>query len=266
MNVVADIGIAGIGAWAPGLPGWQAARDDLARGAALPESPGPRPPASALPAGERRRVPDSVLLAVEAAQQACAMSGHDASRLPHVFASAYGDLAINDYLCATLAHTPNALSPTRFHNSVHNAPAGYWSIASGCHENSIALSAGEYSFGAGLLEAAVLANERRGAVLLCAYDVSASGPLRDVIACRMPFAAALLLVPLDAPRVARLRIASDTARDAGLAPSGAVLHPCPGDNPAARSLPMLRALACGADARLAVQAGPDLALELEILF
>src|SRR5207249_3493148 len=106
--------------------------------------------------------------------------------LPHVFASAYGDLAVNDYLCATLARAPLEVSPTRFHNSVHNAPAGYWAIATGCTRASTAISAGDASFGAGLLEAALLACSESGPTLLAACDVAAVGPLRDVIACRSP--------------------------------------------------------------------------------
>ncbi|MBK8284644.1 MAG: beta-ketoacyl synthase chain length factor [Ahniella sp.] len=73
---------------------------------------------------ERRRAPDTVAVALYLAEAA----SMDASRAPtdmaSVFASAYGDLAINDYMCETLATTPRMISPTKFHNSVHNAAAG----------------------------------------------------------------------------------------------------------------------------------------------
>ena len=59
-----------------------------------------------------------------------------------MFASTYGDLAITDYMCSTLAKAPMTLSPTRFHNSVHNAAAGYWSIATACRQPYCALGAG----------------------------------------------------------------------------------------------------------------------------
>ena len=68
----------------------------------------------------------------------CALPGRDPATLPSVFTSAHGDLAVNDYMCATLATQPTAISPTRFHNSVHNAAAGYWTIATGCHAASSA--------------------------------------------------------------------------------------------------------------------------------
>jgi hypothetical protein len=90
-----------------------------------------RPQAMLLPPNERRRAPDTVALALQVAQTACANARRDPALLPTVFASTYGDMAITDYMCGTLAKTPTMLSPTRFHNSVHNAAAGYWSIATG---------------------------------------------------------------------------------------------------------------------------------------
>ncbi len=82
-------------------------RDDVAADAHV------RPATSLLAPNERRRAPESVLLALDVAQQACAMAQRDPRALPNVFASAYGDLAINDYLCATLARAPLELSPTK---------------------------------------------------------------------------------------------------------------------------------------------------------
>ena len=161
---------------------------------AMREAPA-RPTAAALAAGERRRAPESVLIAVEAATQACTMAGREPCEIPHVFTSAYGDLAINDYLCATLARVPGDVSPTKFHNSVHNAPAGYWAIASGCMRASTAVSAGAASFGAGLLDAAVRACGEVEPVLFVAYDLAACGPLRDTIASRSTFASAFVLAP-----------------------------------------------------------------------
>jgi hypothetical protein len=49
-----------------------------------------------------------------------------------------------------------------------------------------------------------------------------------------------------------------------LAPEPALLHAVHGDNPVARSLPLLVALARGERQTLALQAGPRLYLELEI--
>jgi hypothetical protein len=186
-----DVVIEGVGLWSTSLPGWDSGRAILRGEAEPPANPAARPAPTLLAPNERRRAPDSVLLAFEIAQQACAMAGRDPGSMPAVFASAYGDLAINDYLCATLAQSAQDLSPTKFHNSVHNAPAGYWAIATGCMASTNAVSAAMSTFGAGLLEAAVLAATEGTPVVYAAYDVGACGPLADIIRCRGAFALAL---------------------------------------------------------------------------
>lgn len=265
MSPALAIGIEGIGVWSPEWPGWDVARSALRDNTETATRAGPRPAPSLLPPTERRRAPDAVLIAVEAAQQACAMAGREPRDLAHVFASAYGDLAVNDYLCATLARAPHEVSPTRFHNSVHNAAAGYWAIATGCMRSSTAISAGAATFGAGLLEAALLAQAENAPVLLAAYDIPACGLLQDVIACRSPFATALVIAPVSARAYARLRL---RLREGGaqLAPEPAVLHANHRDNPAAHSLPLLTALARGEALQLAVGTGPELTLDMEIWF
>jgi hypothetical protein len=146
--------VEGVGFWAPTLPGWPAARAALRGEGALTDPPAKRPSPEILAPAERRRAPDAVALALEVAAVAVRDAGLSAAALPSVFASAHGDLAVNDYMCRTLAEHPTLISPTRFHNSVHNAAAGYWTIATGCREASTALSAFDASFAAGLLEAA----------------------------------------------------------------------------------------------------------------
>ena len=265
MSAALEFGIEGIGVWSPELPNWASAQNILCGNVEAMVDAGARPPAAILPPGERRRAPESVLIALEAAQQAYTMAQREPRDLPHVFGSAYGDLAINDYLCATLARTPREVSPTKFHNSVHNAPAGYWAIATGCHENSSAVSAGDATFGAGLLEVALLAHRESRAALLCVYDVPAVGPLRDVIACRSAFAAALVLAPWSPRAVARAKLrVGDGATT--LAPVPALLHASHAGNPAAASLPLLDALARREPAALRIAISPSLNLHLEISF
>jgi hypothetical protein len=187
----------GIGLWSPQLGSFAALQSLLAGGS--PQPPSARPAAATLPPNERRRAPESVLLAVEVAGQAVAMSGRDASALACVFASSHGDQAITDYMCSTLAQAPAELSPIRFHNSVHNAAVGYWTIATGCHAPSTAVAAQRASFGAGLLEAAsqVLSDQRE--VLLACSDIAGSGPLSEVTGCQQPFGSALVLAPRSGP-------------------------------------------------------------------
>jgi hypothetical protein len=213
----------GVGVWSPQLADFGALRAVL-KGEPAPAPPA-RPAAARLPANERRRAPESVLLATEVADQAVAMSGLDASTLACVFASSHGDQPIMDYMCAVLASAPAELSPTRFHNSVHNAPAGYWTIATGCHAPSNAVCAQRASFGAGLLEAASLALADARPVLLVCSDTAGSGPLAEVTGCAAPFASALILGP-----------------QAGACTLGRLdLHLCPGSIPEVSTAPMVPA-------------------------
>ncbi len=132
-------------------------------------------------------------MALEVALAACNDAGRDPKALPSVFASTHGDLAITDYMCATLAQDPRALSPTRFHNSVHNAAAGYWTIGNGCVQATTAISAYDASFAQGLLEALLQLATGSEAVLLAGYDAPAAGPLAQVSVSRGLLGGALVL-------------------------------------------------------------------------
>lgn len=185
----------GVAFWSPTLPGWAVARAAFRGEAAWVEPPAKRPAPELLAPAERRRAPDSVALALEVAAAAVRESGHDATRLPSIFTSTHGDLAVNDYMCATLASQPLLISPTRFHNSVHNASAGYWTIGTGCMAASTALSAFEHSFAAGLLEAATQCAADATPVLLVAFDVQATGALASVTTSEGLLAAGFVLSP-----------------------------------------------------------------------
>jgi len=193
--------IDGIGLWTPTLVDWPQAAAAFRSPGPLPTTvvPAPRPAPALLAANERRRAPDSVLLALQVAQAAVAMSGHAAHTLASVFTSAYGDLPIVDALCSSLASDPLMLSPTRFHHSVHNAASGYWAVASGSRASSTALAAAQHSFAAGLLEAAALCTAEQQPVLLVGYDTTACGPLASVNTSRGLLAVALVLAPLAGP-------------------------------------------------------------------
>lgn len=261
MNGVLDFAIEGIGVCAAGLPDWMTARAVLRGERDHVADALARPAPALLSPNERRRAPESVLLALGVAEAACAMAGREPRTLPNVFASAYGDLAINDYLCAELARAPLDLSPTKFHNSVHNAAAGYWTIASGCVHSSSAISAGADTFGAGLLEAALLACSENTPALLAVYDTAASGPLMDVVSATASFAAAFVLAPATEHSLARVRLRTSDAA-APLAPLPSSLQSLHNACPAAASLPLLAALARGEAATLALASH----LQLEISF
>ncbi len=255
------IAIEGLGLWTPQLGNVDALRALLA---GVPVAPPARPAAATLPANERRRAPESVLLATEVAGQAVAMSSRAASGLACVFISSHGDQAIADYLCATLATTPTELSPTKFHNSVHNAPVGYWTIATDCHAASTAVCAHALSFGAGLLEAVSLALADQRPVLLVCSDIAGSGPLREVTGCAQPFGAAAVLAPApdtSALATLTLRLSSGSATtNASLAEPLASWR---AGNPAARALDLLVPL-LQREAHACLAASPSLELHLDM--
>ena len=201
-------------------------------------------------------------LALEVAAAAVRGSGCDAASLPSVFTSTHGDLAVNDYMCATLATAPALISPTRFHNSVHNAAAGYWTIATGCHEASTALTAFEASFGAGLLEAAVQCRADARPVLLVAFDVEASGALASVTASAGLLACALVL----APRAGAHTLASiDLALAAGTEPTtraGSAAARSLAGNAMSGALPLLEAIAGDAPAPVLLPLSRGMTLSL----
>ena len=252
--------IEGIGFWADGLPSWPAARAFASGGAAADTATAARPAPRLLAPNERRRAPDTVAVALEVALAACTAAGRDPATLPSVFASTHGDLGITDYMCATLAGEPQAISPTKFHNSVHNAAAGYWSIGTGCHAPSTAISSFEASITQGLLEALAQLPAGAEAVLLSAYDGDAPGPLAAVSPSRGLLGGALVLARAQRPGAPRLRA---TLVDATAPPPRGPLAERLRGNAMAPMLPLFQALASGDDL-VFLHAGPARALRVEI--
>jgi Beta-ketoacyl synthase, N-terminal domain len=236
--------IQGIGLIGPGLTDWQSGARAIA--GEEPYSPRPTtvPPPEGLPPAERRRTGVTVKLALSVAQQAVVAAGIDPTGLSTVFSSSGGDGPICHEICETLASADRQLSPTRFHNSVHNASAGYWSLATGATAASTALCAHDGSFTAGLLEALALVSADRVSVLLNAYDTSYPEPLRSKRPLPDSFAVALVLTPAAAPN-AHASITASLCGPAAAADqlSEPRLEALRAALPAARSLPLLRLLA-----------------------
>ncbi|OOG53581.1 beta-ketoacyl synthase chain length factor [Rhodanobacter sp. C03] len=252
--------VEGIGLWSPQLADFAALRSLLA--GLMPTPSTGRPAAATLPPNERRRAPESVLLAVEVAGQAVAMSGRDAATLACVFASSHGDQPITDYMCATLAQAPAELSPTRFHNSVHNAPVGYWTIATDCHAPSTAVAAQRASFGAGLLEAVSLVLAEQRAVLLVCSDTAGSAPLLEVTGCTQSFGCALVLAPEPgAATIASLQVSLTTTRILSALPEP--LADWRDANASAAALPLLARLVEGRG-RCQLDAAATLGLQIDM--
>jgi hypothetical protein len=217
---------------APGLEGWPAGARVLSGEAAFTPTPVQRPVASLLPPAERRRCAPSVAWTLAVAQEAVAQSGLDAGAFAVVFASSDGDGDIVHRLCTALATPAAAVSPTDFHNSVHNAATGYWSIGAHSQAPSTAICAYDGSFSAGLLEAACQIAIEKRPVLLVTVDLPYPPPLAPHRPVRHGFAAALALEP-----GAGLEVTLD-----GAAPDSLPLKDFEG-NAAAAALLLLAALA-----------------------
>ena len=200
------------------------------------------PPPACLPSAERRRTGPVVRLTLAVGLEAVRSAAVDPAKVPAVFASSGGDGQNCHEICETLASAARELSPTRFHNSVHNAPAGYWGIATGCTAAANSLCAYDASFGAGLIEALCQVAIERTRVLLIAYDTSYPQPMHTVRPIPDAFGVALLLAPMASDAaLARLEFAWSEAAADRMADQA--LEHLRTAIPAARSLPLLAQLA-----------------------
>ena len=174
---------------APGLHGLEQAMPVLTNKSPWQTSEFPKLAPQLLPANERRRMTSYIKLAIHVADEAN-LTGE---ALPAVFASSNGDFYITDHICKTLTMTPKYVSPTQFHNSVHNAPSGYWAIAAKSPAASTSISTGDSTFSSGLLEAVTQVLTLQQDVLYVAYDFPATAPLDKFNDVAEPFAAAFVL-------------------------------------------------------------------------
>ena len=259
--------IEGIGLIGPGFDNWPAARAVLAAEVAYSASPTNLPPPSALPPSERRRASRAIKVALCAGFEACHAAGQDPATLPTVFSASAGDGYNCHEICQQLATSDRQISPTRFHNSVHNAPAGYWGIASGAMAPSSVLCAYDASFGAGLLEALAQVATDRTRVALIVYDTDYPEPLHALRPVSDAFGVALVLGPESTNR-SLARIAVELMLPA--APPTPLADPAlermRNDFPAARALPLLSVLAARPAVASAMTIGylPDMSLQIVV--
>lgn len=190
--------IEGIGLLGTGLESWASAAAILQGRSSYVRQPIVVPVPEGLPPAERRRIGLVVKLALGVGLQATSKAGVEPDTLPAVFASSGGDGQNCHEICQALANDERLISPTRFHNSVHNAAAGYWSIATRSRAASNALCAFDWSFAAGLLEAVTQVVVDQTRVLLVAYDAPYPQPLFAKRPIPEPFAVAFVLAPLSA--------------------------------------------------------------------
>ncbi len=259
--------VAAVGLSGPGLEDWNHSAPVLCGKVAYRYQAYHFSGRSPLAGPERRRATAITRLALEAAVEA---AGDDRSgwNLPTVFASSGGEVDTCDVLFEALASQDRSLSPTQFHNSVHNAASGYWGIASGSHQPSVSVAGFDTTFVVGLLEAAALLDEGATEVLLIAYDGPPPFPIAPFRPLLAPFAVALRLNSDSAPgraALSRLDLRFDSAPGAVPTPmSDGGLEALRCGNPAARALPLLAAIAGGRATGVVLESSGSVPLRIDV--
>jgi len=238
--------IEGVGLLGPGLKDWPDGRAVISGQHPYQPCKTVLPLPALLPAAERRRSGAMVRLTLATGLEAIAAAGLDAASLPSVFSASGGDGENCHAICEMLASADRQISPTRFHNSVHNAAAGYWGIATGAMTPSSVLCGFDASFGAGLLEALVQVVVDHTRCVLLACDTPYPEPLHSARPIPDAFGIALVLAPQhSAQALAQITVGltdadADRLDDAALENLRIAI-------PAARGLPLLRGIALRQD-------------------
>ena len=269
-----------VGLLGPGLTSWASAQSVLRGSEPYVVAKTVLPPPARLQPAERRRAGDAIKLAMAVADQAVLAAAMDPQTLATVFTSSSGEGTNCHVICETLASDNRLISPTRFANSVHNAPSGYWHIAVASRAPSTSLCAFDGSFAAGLIEAASQCLTTQAPVLLVGSDTPYPEPLHTMRPLADSFGMAMVLTPqagdasLEAPAapasLASLASLEITLVDSLETPSSVCTEPLleflRAHTPAAHALPLLQALARGAPGRttLSIDYLPTLAMQIDV--
>ena len=263
-----SVWVDGIGILGPGIDNWAQAATILRGQTPYAQAATVLPAPAILPPAERRRASRVIKASIAVGLEAAQMAGQDVAQLPNVFASSGGDGHNCHALCELLAGEDRQVSPTRFHNSVHNAASGYWAIATGATPPAQVLGVHDASFAAGLFEAMVQVQTWNQPVLLVAADSEYPEPLHAKRPIQDTSAFALVLAPTQGPRsLGRLLLPRQGAlRDAGgdLTDMPSAMAALVDAMPPMRGLPLLAALAGGAARHVALPYWPPQWLWLDV--
>ncbi|MEM7169028.1 MAG: beta-ketoacyl synthase chain length factor [Pseudomonadota bacterium] len=171
--------VSGVGVLGPGLISWPLARDVLSGRHPYEREELALPAPEILSGRERRRSSATVRLALNVAHEAIQQAGIAPSDVATVFGSSNGSgLEIHQILTA-LRHAEMLVSPTLFHNSVHNSAVGYWCIAIGNHQPSTSIACHDFTFAAAMMKACAQASVENRPVLLTVFDCPLPAPLHQ---------------------------------------------------------------------------------------
>ncbi len=226
----------GVKAFVWGQAAWMPGRADVA--SVLAPTTEPDPSSSSFRGPSLDRYPSRLMRATSLLTQMCAsvaartveaagISGQD---VPAVFASSLGEATIAIEQLEMMRTGDGRVSPARFKNSVHNTPAGVFSVAFGNHTMSTSLAAGPLSVAYAILEAQLILAEGASEVLVVVGDESMPSPLNE--RCSWPaFAAGWVLGRQPRPRDSTAFFLSDVvpiAASVPPVPSELREHPCQG--------------------------------------
>lgn len=253
--------VAGVAVMGPGLPDWRTTRAVISGTQPMREAPTSIGVPNVLSPRERRRASPLVRLALNAADAACVDADMAGDVPACIFASALGDGNTAHAILSALCAPEKLVSPTHFHNSVHNASAGYWSLGVGSHAASTSIAAGDGTFGAGFLKAMMMVTLEQSPALLVVTDHPFPAPLDAKRPLTHAFAVALVLVPDDGvagPIISMSVCDPAPSTPPRLAALSRIWRGCP----AARAMPLLEALVTGG--ALVVEAGEGCFLSLTV--
>ena len=129
-----------------------------------------KPDVAILEGALRRRATPLSRLAIEALVQAATEADADLGSLSTVWGTAHGEHTPAIKMLRMMRTGEGRVSPTQFHNSVHNTAGGYASIATGNTGRSTTLTGGAELVGAALLEAWCLVETHREDVAIVLAD------------------------------------------------------------------------------------------------
>lgn len=214
---------------------------------------------------EARRTSETIKMVLQAAEESLEQSSFSAKQLYSVFVSSDGDPNILQSICQELASDDKFVSPTQFHNSVHNAPAGYWSIGNQSMKGANSLACGDSSLAGGLLEASSLLDTGEDAVLLVCFDLKSPAPLDSARLIRYSHACSMILTGSkmqDSIFSIRLEMRPANNDSAISTMSDPQMETVRCDSPATKCLPFLEALACSESRKLTLPYSGSVVLDL----
>ncbi|WP_024850529.1 beta-ketoacyl synthase chain length factor [Hydrogenovibrio kuenenii] len=252
--------IESIGLQAPGLEDWDASQPVLQGKQPYQSEPLSKYSPGFLPANERRRTTDTIKLALRTAENTVKnYSQEEVSKLPTLFACVDGDTQVSAKMTTAILQEEPMISPIHFHNSVHNAPAGYWMIGQNNMHAASSISAGKYQLSNTLIEAMTLLDDTTPKVMVVLYDL----PIDPVVETYQPeialFGCGLVLTQQETSRsMAKIELTlvqqpSKRENDAWF-----------GQNFAADFMPLLKALAANQTGKLLHPVSSALSAEITV--